>query len=76
MRKVIMELSTNAIAWNPMEAPTFIGEAIFYLKSHQQMAIIYLLPECFPYEPTWYPLKITVAPIDLTRPEKSNFSAF
>ena len=32
MRKVIMELSTNAIAWNPMEAPTFIGKAIFYFK--------------------------------------------
>ena len=27
-----MELSTNAIAWNPMEAPTFIGKAIFYFK--------------------------------------------
>ena len=25
MRKVIMELSTNAIAWNPMEAPTFVA---------------------------------------------------
>ncbi len=25
MRKVIMELTTNAIAWNPMEAPTFIA---------------------------------------------------
>jgi len=25
MRKVIMELSTNSIAWNPMEAPTFIA---------------------------------------------------
>ena len=25
MRKVIMEMNTNAIAWNPMEAPTFIA---------------------------------------------------
>ena len=25
MRKVVMELSTNAIAWNPMEAPTFVA---------------------------------------------------
>ena len=25
MRKVIMELSTNAVSWNPMEAPIFIG---------------------------------------------------
>ena len=25
MRKVVMELSTNAVAWNPMEAPTFVS---------------------------------------------------
>ena len=25
MRKVIMELSTNAISWNPMEAPIFVA---------------------------------------------------